>query len=292
MPRSPARAHRRSASTRSRSSKRPSIRPRTPTSRCSCIGCSIRGSPPTPGSISSIRRSRCRRARCCSAWSAPACFSTAHCSTRRAASWASACLRSKTRPTSSPASRSISDRRSSWARSCSDKMKLPVVKKTATGQPSTDEDVLQQLAADYPLPKLLLEHRGLSKLKSTYTDKLPQMAQRAHRTRSYQFRPGDGGHRTARQHRSQSAEHSGAHARRPADSRGIHRAAGTYDRLGRLFADRAAHHGASVRRRIAAQGFRRRRRHSPRDSGRDIRRAAGRGQRPTSVATSRPSTSA
>ncbi len=56
-----------------------------------------------------------------------------------------------------------------------DKMKLPVVKKTATGQPSTDEDVLQDLAANYPLPRLLLEHRALSKLKSTYTDKLPQM---------------------------------------------------------------------------------------------------------------------
>jgi DNA polymerase-1 len=56
-----------------------------------------------------------------------------------------------------------------------EQMKLPVVKKTATGQPSTDEDVLQELAADYPLPKLLLEHRALSKLKSTYTDKLPQM---------------------------------------------------------------------------------------------------------------------
>jgi DNA polymerase-1 len=55
------------------------------------------------------------------------------------------------------------------------KMKLPVVKKTATGQPSTDEDVLQELAANYPLPKLLLLHRTLSKLKSTYTDKLPQM---------------------------------------------------------------------------------------------------------------------
>jgi DNA polymerase-1 len=55
------------------------------------------------------------------------------------------------------------------------RMQLPVVKKTATGQPSTDEDVLQQLAADYPLPKLLLEHRGLSKLKSTYADKLPLM---------------------------------------------------------------------------------------------------------------------
>jgi len=55
-----------------------------------------------------------------------------------------------------------------------ERMKLPVKKKTATGQPSTDEEVLQELAADYPLPKLILEHRALCKLKSTYTDKLPQ----------------------------------------------------------------------------------------------------------------------
>ncbi|GMG90879.1 DNA polymerase I [Cupriavidus metallidurans] len=54
-------------------------------------------------------------------------------------------------------------------------MKLPVVKKTASGAPSTDEEVLQKLADDYPLPKLLLDYRGLSKLKSTYTDKLPKM---------------------------------------------------------------------------------------------------------------------
>lgn len=56
-----------------------------------------------------------------------------------------------------------------------DKLGLPVVKKTASGAPSTDEEVLQKLADDYPLPKLLLEHRGLAKLKSTYTDKLPRM---------------------------------------------------------------------------------------------------------------------
>jgi DNA polymerase-1 len=56
-----------------------------------------------------------------------------------------------------------------------ERMKLPVAKKTATGQASTDEEVLQELAADYPLPKVLLEHRAFSKLKSTYTDKLPQM---------------------------------------------------------------------------------------------------------------------
>ncbi len=56
-----------------------------------------------------------------------------------------------------------------------DRLKLPVVKKTPGGAPSTDEDVLQQLALDYPLPKILLDYRSLAKLKSTYTDKLPRM---------------------------------------------------------------------------------------------------------------------
>jgi DNA polymerase-1 len=56
-----------------------------------------------------------------------------------------------------------------------DQQKLPVLKKTPTGAPSTAEDVLQELALDYPLPKVLMEYRGLSKLKSTYTDKLPLM---------------------------------------------------------------------------------------------------------------------
>ncbi|SKA47205.1 DNA polymerase I [Photobacterium toruni] len=56
-----------------------------------------------------------------------------------------------------------------------EKMALPVIKKTPSGTPSTNEEVLQELALDYPLPKLLLEYRGLAKLKSTYTDKLPKM---------------------------------------------------------------------------------------------------------------------
>ncbi|WP_050479736.1 DNA polymerase I [Herbaspirillum rhizosphaerae] len=56
-----------------------------------------------------------------------------------------------------------------------EKLQLPVVKKTPSGTPSTDEEVLQKLAEDYPLPKILLDYRGLSKLKSTYTDKLPKM---------------------------------------------------------------------------------------------------------------------
>ena len=55
------------------------------------------------------------------------------------------------------------------------KLELPVIKKTPKGAPSTAEDVLAELALDYPLPKVLLEYRSLSKLKSTYTDKLPEM---------------------------------------------------------------------------------------------------------------------
>ena len=57
-----------------------------------------------------------------------------------------------------------------------DKLGMPVVKKTATGARSTDEEVLEKLAEDYPLPAKLLEHRGLAKLKGTYTDKLAQLA--------------------------------------------------------------------------------------------------------------------
>lgn len=54
-----------------------------------------------------------------------------------------------------------------------DELQLPVLKKTPKGAPSTNEEVLQELALDYPLPKLLIEHRSLSKLKGTYTDRLP-----------------------------------------------------------------------------------------------------------------------
>ncbi len=56
-----------------------------------------------------------------------------------------------------------------------DRMKLPVLKKTPKGAPSTAEDVLQELAVEHELPRLILEHRSLGKLKSTYTDKLPTM---------------------------------------------------------------------------------------------------------------------
>ncbi|PTR15762.1 DNA polymerase I [Nitrosospira sp. Nsp2] len=60
-----------------------------------------------------------------------------------------------------------------------ERLKLPVLKKTPGGVPSTDEDVLQRLALDYPLAKVLLDYRGVAKLKSTYTDKLPRMVDAA-----------------------------------------------------------------------------------------------------------------
>jgi DNA polymerase-1 len=60
-----------------------------------------------------------------------------------------------------------------------EKLELPVIKKTPKGAPSTAEDVLVELANDYELPAVLIEHRGLAKLKSTYTDKLPEMVDAA-----------------------------------------------------------------------------------------------------------------
>jgi DNA polymerase I len=66
-------------------------------------------------------------------------------------------------------------------------LKIPVLKKTPKGAPSTAEEVLQELALDYPLPKVILENRGLSKLKSTYTDKLPLLVGKSGRVHtSYQ----------------------------------------------------------------------------------------------------------
>ncbi|EAQ65060.1 DNA polymerase I [Marinomonas sp. MED121] len=61
------------------------------------------------------------------------------------------------------------------------KLELPILKKTPKGQPSTAEPILQELALDYELPRIIMEHRSLSKLKSTYTDKLPEMIQKTGR---------------------------------------------------------------------------------------------------------------
>jgi hypothetical protein len=132
-----------------------------------------------------------------------------------------------------------------------EKQGLPVKKKTPSGGPSTDEEVLSELALDYPLPKLLLEHRSLSKLKGTYTDKLPRMVNPQTWACAHQLCPGRRGHWAAGLQRPQSAEHSGAQRGRPENPYRLHRPAGQQHRLGRLFADRAAHHGPPVGRRSA-----------------------------------------
>ena len=124
--------------------------------------------------------------------------------------------------------------------------KLPVIKKTPSGTPSTDEDVLAQLALDHPLPKLILEYRGLSKLKSTYTDKLAEMilpaTGRVHTSYSQAVAV------TGRliEQRSQSPEHSDPDGRRKTHTRGVHRRPRFAHRLGGLLSDRAADHGAHL----------------------------------------------
>ena len=139
-------------------------------------------------------------------------------------------------------------------------------------QPSTAEEVLEELADDYALPRLILEYRGLAKLKSTYTDKLPE-----------QIDPGTGRVHTSYHQavaatgrlssiRSQPAEHPDPHRGGPAHPPGLHRAARPCAAGRGLLADRAAHHGAPVRRRASAARLRRGPGHPPRHRRRGIRR--------------------
>ena len=92
-----------------------------------------------------------------------------------------------------------------------EELELPVIRKTPKGQPSTAEDVLQELADDYELPRLILENRGLSKLKSTYTDRLPEQICARNRSGSYFVSPGGRRDRTAVLLDAKPAEHSDPH---------------------------------------------------------------------------------
>ena len=147
-----------------------------------------------------------------------------------------------------------------------------MVKKTATGARSTDEEVLEKLAEDYPLPAKILEHRGLAKLKGTYTDKLAQLANpRTGRVHTHYAQAVAVTGRLSQQ-RPQPAEHPDPHARGPARARGLRGAAGLRDRQRRLQPDRAAHHGPHQRRRGAAARLHRRPGRAPRHGGRGVRR--------------------
>ena len=93
----------------------------------------------------------------------------------QSASWGSACWNCRAGPTTLAGQEFNLGSPKQLGEILFEKLELPVIKKTPKGAPSTAEDVLVELALDYPLPKCMLEYRSLSKLKSTYTDKLPEM---------------------------------------------------------------------------------------------------------------------
>jgi DNA polymerase-1 len=158
---------------------------------------------------------------------------------------------------------------------------LPVVKKTPSGAPSTDEEVLEKLAEDYPLPKKILEHRSFAKLKNTYTDKLPKMINPATGRVHTSFGQGHGGHRATGLDRPQPAEHPDPHRRGPPHPLGLHRAGKSPYRQRRLFADRVAHHGPSLGRPAPAGGLCTGRGRASRHRRRSLRPDADRGDERT-----------
>ncbi len=163
-----------------------------------------------------------------------------------------------------------------------EKLQIPVARKTPTGQPSTAEDVLEDLAESHALPRIVLEYRALAKLKSTYTDKLPQQINAPHGPGAYLVSPGRGADRTAVLHGSEPAEHSDPPSGRPAHPPGLHRAPRPCVAGRRLFADRTADHGAPVRGSGPAVRFRQRPRCARRDRRGSVwRRDHGGHRRPT-----------
>ncbi len=159
------------------------------------------------------------------------------------------------------------------------KLGLPVLGKTATGQPSTAEAVLEELAGKYDLPRLILDYRGFAKLKSTYTDKLPlqinRTSQRVHTC--YHQAVAATGRLSSMEPNLQNIPIRTPEG--PAHPAGVRRAAGLVHRRRRLLADRAADHGAPVGRRGPAECVRGGTRHSPGDRRGCLRPAARAGQR-------------
>ncbi len=148
-----------------------------------------------------------------------------------------------------------------------------MVKKTASGAPSTDEEVLEKLAEDYPLPAKILEHRGLSKLKGTYTDKLPLMVNpRTGRVHThYAQAVAVTGRLSSNDPNLQNIPIRTPEGRRVREA--FVAPAGQRDRQRRLLADRAAHHGAHQRRRGPAARLPRGHGRAPRHGERGVRRA-------------------
>ncbi len=146
-----------------------------------------------------------------------------------------------------------------------EKLKIPVLRKTPTGQPSTAEDVLEELAGEHALPRLILEYRALAKLRSTYTDRLPEQIDsitgRVHT--SYHQAVAATGRLSSTDPNLQNIPIRSPEGRRIRQA--FIAPPGQIPGIGRLFADRAAHHGAPFRRRRAAASLRCGPGHSPRD---------------------------
>jgi DNA polymerase-1 len=153
--------------------------PRTPTSACACMSGCIRRSPPTPACCGSTKRSKCRCATSSSAWSVTGVLIDAELLAQQSHEIGKRLLELEARAHAAAGQPFNLNSPKQLAEILFDKLGLPVKKKTPSGTPSTDEEVLSELALDYPLPKILLESRQLAKLKGTYTDKLPKMVNAA-----------------------------------------------------------------------------------------------------------------
>ena len=151
---------------------RDALRGRSGRRRAAAARALAAGSTRCPSSSACTARSSGRCCACSSAWSRPACWSTRACCARRVRSSrhdgrdGAGRVRGGRRPFNLGSPKQLQE-------VLYDRLALPVLGKTPKGQPSTAEDVLEQLAESYELPRLVLEYRALTKLKSTYTDKLP-----------------------------------------------------------------------------------------------------------------------
>ena len=155
-----------------------------------------------------------------------------------------------------------------------ERLALPVRRKTPTGQPSTAEDVLEELATSYALPRIVLDYRGARQAQVHLHRQAAGAGRRAHRAHPHQLCTGGGRDRAVVLGRSQSAEHPDAPRRGAAHPPGLHRPRGARAAGGGLLADRAAHHGAPVRGCDPHGGIRRRSRRAPGDRRGSIQRRA------------------
>ena len=131
---------------------------------------------PRGRALGPLRRARAAADRACSpGWRRPASRSTCRCSSGSRASSPSGWRRSRRRSTRSPAAPFNIGSGPQLRQVLFDELKLPSLQKTPGGEPSTAQEVLEELAAKHPLPRLLIQHRQLAKLKSTYLDALPAL---------------------------------------------------------------------------------------------------------------------